>query len=123
MNLYPHFLVNHLPHGHCNEEFPMDWRSLWTRVLVIAAKKIFAGRKTKPDCAGYAWARAGNALDMDASIDFIEAQLRSGKPFMAGKIGTGDMEGIMRFIDITANEPFFSEMGKTATGKARAFLV
>ena len=95
----PKFLLSKLPQGHCNAELPLDWRTLWTRLAIIAQRKIYGGSRGK---LGTAYARESHVLDMDASIDLIASAIRDGRPFMAGKIGTGDSETIQRFIDIHA---------------------
>jgi len=114
--LFPEFLKKYVPTGHCNEELPFDWQSLFTRLLIIAAKKTYGRFQTEG-----AWARSLNAFDMDSSIDFIEHSLRSGKPFMAGKIGTGDMETLQRFVDIHSSGSKLFKWIRLLAGKSGPF--
>lgn len=115
MNLYPRFFLTHFPSGHCNEELPMDWKSFITRIIMKVAKKVYCRRK-----AG-AWASVGNALPYDDSVNFIEQALRSGKPFMVGKIGTGDMETLQRYIDIKSSGGVLAKCGRLLAGKSGPF--
>ncbi len=101
--------------GHCNEEFPMDWQSLFTRLLIIACKKAYGGR------SGNAWSQTPPQFDMDGSIDFIERGLRSGRPFMAGKIGSGDLETLMRREAIRADGSLLRKWVRLAAGKTAPF--
>lgn len=96
---FPKFLLRRVPTGHCNDEFPFDWTCFFTRLIMVASRHLYGGRRGSP-----VWARARRALTTAESVEFIEAALRSGRPFMAGKIGTGDMETLMRFLDIHAAE-------------------
>ena len=111
----PGFLLHRIPTGHCNDELPMDWQSLFTRILIIACKRLYGGRK---DCA---WSRADNVMTMDESIDFIERGLASGKPFMAGKIGTGDMETLFRYFAMTSKDGEATKWLKLLTGQTGPF--
>ena len=60
-------------------------------------------------------------MTMDESIDFIERGLASGKPFMVGKIGTGDMETLMRYFAIISPESCFVKWLKLFAGAEGVF--
>lgn len=112
---FPLFLKRHVPTGHCNDALPFDWQCFFTRILIIAAKRLY-GKASKG-----AWTRVNNVMDYDESIDFIEKNLRAGNPFMAGKIGTGDMETIQRYIDIHASGSCFVKWCRLLGGKIGPF--
>ncbi len=116
MNLFPTILSRWVPTGHCNDELPMDWQSFWTRVL-IRMGWMLGGRSSNDSV----WSRAPHALDMDESIDYLEKSLRSGKPFMAGKIGTGDMETLERFIAIHSGGSLLKKWLKLLVGREFPF--
>lgn len=107
----PFFLSRWVPCGHCNDELPMDWQSFFTRLLM----------RTYGGVGRAAWSRCPKCLDMDASIDFIEAALRSGKPFMAGKIGTGDMETLQRWFAIHSRGSLFRKWLALLAGRQFPF--
>ena len=91
----PGWLERRLPKGHCNDELPLDWKSVFTRVLMACQRRLYGGYGGSGACS-----RAAGRLSMDESIGLIERRIREGRPFMAGKIGTGDMETIQRYVDI-----------------------
>ena len=115
MSHIPKFLLKYIPHGHCNDELPMDWQSLFTRILMMAARKLYGGQEVG------AWASVRDCPSYDDSIAFIENSLRSGQPFMAGKIGTGDMETLQRYIDIKADGNFAAKWWRLISGKSGPF--
>lgn len=90
----PNFLYDRVPHGYCNDEFPFDMRTFLTRVLGVVLKNVYSRFSWS------AWAKCKGVLGYDESVNFIYESLKSGKPFMAGKIGTCDMEALMRYIDV-----------------------
>lgn len=100
----PKFIYSHVPHGYCNDEFPFDVETFLTRVLQFAVRGVYSRCNTK------AWTQCRDVLDYDESVDFIHESLKSGRPFMAGKIGTCDMEALMRYVD--ANDKS-SRVGKS----------
>ena len=58
---------------------------------------------------------------MDESIDYIEKRLISRDPFMVGKIGTGDMETIQRYIDMHADGSIITKWIKLLLGRIGPF--
>ncbi len=62
-----------------------------------------------------------NPLSYKESVDFIRRGILSGKPFMAGKIGTGDNEAMLRFIDIHDKESKLLKWLKLFVGLRRPF--
>lgn len=62
-----------------------------------------------------------NTLSDRDSVAFIRDGLLSGRPFMAGKVGTGDNETMLRWIDIHDRESTFVKWMKLLVGKRRPF--
>ena len=118
---FPNFLNRYIPQGHCNAEMPMDWQSFLTRITIRTLKKMYGRSIFGVSKLGSGWARAQGMLDMDASIDYIRSALLSGRPFMTGKIGTGDMETLQRFIDIHSPRSRLSKWIDLFLGKGGPF--
>ena len=90
----------------------MDLKALFTRGIIFLQRKIYKNDKSG---AG-AYALAPQALGLDESIDFIKGKIIEGKPFFAGKIGTGDGETLLRYMDIHASESNFIKWCKLLAG-------
>ena len=114
MSSIPKFLTKYIPTGYCNDEFPFDWQSLIARIIIKAGKayRIFSGS---------AYARVDSALDLNSSIEYIERALASGRPFMAGKIGTADMEIVQRYMDKYAEGSCLQKWVKLLLGRIGPF--
>ena len=115
MLFVPNKLVTHIPHGHCNDELSMDWQSFFTRVLMKVLKRIY-GRSQ-----GNVWSSVQDVLPYDESVDFIRQKLLSKEPFMAGKIGTGDMETLQRYIDMISEFGIAEKWLRLIAGKSFPF--
>ena len=102
--------------NHTNEEIPFDWTALFTRGIIVAQRKLYGNNKGRGACS-----TVPNPLSYRASVDFIRAGILSGKPFMAGKIGTGDNETMLRYMDIHDNESVFIKTLKLFAGQRRPF--
>lgn len=98
--------------NHTCDEIPMDLKALLTRGVIYIQRKVFKNDKT-----GYgAYALAPKALELDAAINLIASKILKGTPFFAGKIGTGDGETLLRYIDIHARESKFVKLLKMLAG-------
>lgn len=102
--------------NHTNAEIPFDWKSLFTRGIIVAQRTIYGNRKGRGACS-----TVPGALSYRDSVDFIRKGILSGRPFMAGKIGTGDNETMLRFMDIRARESCLLKWWKLVTGQRRPF--
>jgi len=98
--------------SHTCEEIPMDSKALFTRAIIFLQRKIYKNGATGRG----AYALAPKGLGLDEAIDFIEKNVRENKPFLAGKIGTGDGESLLRYIDIHAGESIFVKWLKLIAG-------
>ena len=112
---FPELLKKVVPTGHCNNDLPFDWQSLFTRLLIIVGKKLYC------KIPNSAYARVDTFLNMDESIDYIEKRLVSCDPFMVGKIGTGDMETIHRYMDMHADGSIITKWIKLLLGRIGPF--
>ena len=112
---FPKFLERWVPTGHCNEDIPFDWTSFFTRIAMRIGAMLY-GRDPQS-----AWSKAIYALDLQRSIEFIEQGILSGRPFMAGKIGTGDMESIQHYMDIHSPGSKFAKWCRFLAGKCGPF--
>ncbi|MGN0845825.1 MAG: hypothetical protein ACI4RA_00395 [Kiritimatiellia bacterium] len=102
--------------GHTNAEIPFDWTALFTRGIIVLQRNIWGNSKGRGACS-----RMPNTLSYRDSVDFIRRGIQSGRPFMAGKIGTGDNETMLRYIDIHDKESVFLKSLKLLLGKRRPF--
>ena len=102
--------------NHTNEEIPFDWTALFTRGIIVAQRKLYGNNKGRGACS-----TVPNPLSYRESVDFIRAGILSGKPFMAGKIGTGDNETMLRYMDIHDRESALVKAMKLFTGQRRPF--
>ena len=101
---------------HMTKELPFNTKAFLTHVIIYLQRKIFSGKK------GYgAYSYMPTVLSIDETIDLIIEKIRSGTPFVAGKIGTGDGEALARYFDITANEHALQKALKMTIGKRGPF--
>lgn len=99
-----------------NEQLPFNTNAFLTHAIIYLQRKIFANKK------GYgAYSYMPTVLSADDTINLIAEKIRSGTPFMSGKIGTGDGETLARHIDIHANENSLIKILKMAIGKRGPF--
>ena len=111
------FLISRLTGlNHTNEEIPFDWMALLTRGIIVMQRKLYGNNKGRGACS-----TVPNPLSYRESVDFIRAGILSGKPFMAGKIGTGDNETMLRYMDIHDRESALVKAMKLFTGQRRPF--
>lgn len=107
------FLISRLTGlNHTNEEIPFDWMALLTRGIIVMQRKLYGNNKGRGACS-----TVPNPLSYRDSVDFIRAGILSGKPFMAGKIGTGDNETMLRYMDIHDRESALVKAMKLFTGQ------
>lgn len=102
--------------NHTNAEIPFDWTALLTRGIIVVQRNLFGNNKGRGACS-----HVPNRLSYRDSVDFIRRGILSGKPFMVGKIGTGDNETMLRYIDIHDKESVFLKTLKLLTGQRRPF--
>lgn len=102
--------------NHTNAEIPFDWESLFTRGIIVVQRNLYGNKKGRGACSLMA-----HPLSYRASVDFIRAGIVSGKPFMAGKVGTGDNETMLRYIDIHDQEALPLKWVKLLLGLRRPF--
>lgn len=102
--------------NHTNAEIPLDWTALLTRCIIVLQRKLYGNKKGRGACS-----MMPNALSYRDSVDFIRRGIKSGKPFMAGKVGTGDNETMLRYIDIHDKEAAFVKWIKLMVGLRRPF--
>lgn len=101
---------------HMTAEIPFNLWALFTHSIIYLQRKAFSNRK---GIGVYSY--MPNALSTDETIDLIASKINAGKPFMAGKIGTGDGETLARYIDIHANEPCLVKLLKLLGGRRGPF--
>lgn len=116
MTLLTKWLTSH-HWNHTCEEIPMDAKALATRAIIYIQRLLY---KTGTKASG-AYALAPPALPLDDAISLIAGKIRAGAPFLAGKIGTGDGETLLRHIDIEAKESAFAKTLKLLAGKRGPF--
>lgn len=102
--------------NHTNAEMPLDWQAVVTRGIIVLQRNLFGNKKGRGACS-----MMPNVLSYRDSVDVIRKGILSGKPFMAGKIGTGDNETMLRYIDIHDPESRFVKWCKLLVGKLRPF--
>ena len=98
--------------NHTCDEIPMDLKALATRTVIYLQRKIYKNDKTGRG----AYALAPKGLNLDEAINLIEKNVRENKPFLAGKIGTGDGETLLRSMDVRATESTFVKWCKLFAG-------
>lgn len=101
---------------HTNEEIPFDWMSLFTRGIIVVQRNIYGNKRGYGACS-----MMPNALSYEDSVDYIRKGILSGRPFMAGKIGTGDNETMLRYVDIHDKESVVLKTLKLFVGQRRPF--
>ena len=101
---------------HTNAEIPFDWKALWTRGIIVLQRNLYGNKRGRGACS-----MMPNTLSYRESVDFIRRGILSGKPFMAGKIGTGDNETMLRYMDIHDREPTAVKWLKLLAGRRRPF--
>ena len=104
---------------HMGDDLPFTLGALATRALIYTGRKLY--RSDTSGRGAYALAPCETALDFDQSIDYLDEHVRAGKPFMAGKIGTGDGESLNRYLDITADESRLVKFLKVLGGRRYPF--
>jgi len=102
--------------GHTNAEIPFDWTSLFTRGIIVLQRTVYGNSQGRGACS-----TMPNVLSYRDSVDFIRRGILSGKPFMAGKVGTGDNETMLRYVDIHDEESLLLKSLKLLIGKRRPF--
>ncbi len=102
--------------GHTNAEIPFDWTSLFTRGIIYTQRRLYGNAAGRGACS-----MMPNTLSDRDSVAFIRDGLLSGRPFMAGKVGTGDNEAMLRWIDIHDRESTFVKWMKLLAGRRRPF--
>ena len=102
--------------NHTNAEIPFDWTSLFTRGIIVLQRNIYGNRAGRGACS-----TMPDTLSQRDSIAFIREGILSGRPFMVGKVGTGDNETMLRWIDMTDRESPFVKWMKLLAGRRRPF--
>lgn len=102
--------------GHTNEEIPFDLKALVTRGIIVVQRNLYGNKKGRGACS-----MMSNTLPYRESVDFIRAGILSGRPFMAGKVGTGDNETMLRYMDIHDKEACLLKWFKLLVGRRRPF--
>lgn len=102
--------------NHTNVEIPFDWTALFTRGIIWAQRHVYGNNRGVGACS-----TAPNQLSHRDSVAFIRNGILSGRPFMAGKVGTGDNETMLRHIDIHDDEAWFVKGAKLLAGRRRPF--
>ena len=111
------FLISRLTGlNHTNSEIPFDWKALFTRGIIVAQRTLYGNKTGRGACS-----MMPGVLSYRESVDFIREGILSGRPFMAGKIGTGDNETMLRYIDIHDKESALVKTLKLFTGQRRPF--
>ena len=95
-------------------EIPFNLKALITRAIIYLGRKIYHNTR---GYGAYSLAPKNTALDFDQTVDYLYEHILAGKPFMAGKIGTGDGESLSRYIDRYAKESQFTKWLKILTGR------
>lgn len=90
--------------------------ALFTRGIICTQRKVFGNKKGWGACS-----MMPGTLSHRDSVDFIRQGILSGKPFMVGKIGTGDNETLLRYMDIHDKEPVALKWLKLLVGLRRPF--
>jgi len=117
MNFINSFIASRLMGvGHTNVEIPFDLKALMTRAIIVLQRNLYGNKAGRGACS-----TMPNALTYHESVDFIRAGILSGKPFMAGKVGTGDNETMLRYIDIHDKEATAVKWLKLFAGRRRPF--
>lgn len=101
---------------HMGDELPFNLKALFTRAVIYLGRKIYKNTKGQG-----AYALAPHGLDFNETIDWLRERIKEGKPFMAGKIGTGDGESLCRYIDKYADESKFVKWCKILSGRRGPF--
>ena len=106
---------------HMGEDLPFDMKALFTRAIIYLGRRLY--RNDRTGWGAYALAPRETALDIDGTIDLIASKIANPDEagFMAGKIGTGDGESLLRFIDKYAPESVPVKWWKILTGRRGPF--
>ena len=101
---------------HMTPEMPFNLWALFTHTIIYLQRKIFTNHK-----GNNAYSCMPYRLSTDETIKLITDKIRSNRPFLAGKIGTGDGEALARFIDIHADESCIKKIIKIFNGQRGPF--